>query len=162
MKKQLLSAACLAALALAPGLQAQTASDERTLRNLDTEWSAAAGSKNVDKAVSYYSDDAMVLPPNGPTANTKDAIRKVWSDFLTSPGAAISWKIVKVEVARSGDMGYVTGTYELTMNDAAGKPVNDRGKYLEVWEKKGGTWNCGVDIWNSDLSAPSQPSPEKK
>ncbi len=46
----------------------------------------------------------------------------------------------------------VGGTYELTMNDASGKPVNDRGRYVEVWEKQAdGKWKCGTDIWNSDL-----------
>ena len=162
MKKQLLTA-CLALLALAPGVQVQAASDEQTLRDLDAQWSAAAASHNVDKTVSYYSDDAMVLPPNGPTAATKDIIRKIWSDLITSPGTAISWKVGKVEVAKSGDLAVVTGTYDLTVNDPSGKPVNDKGKYVEVWEKKtGGTWKCGVDIWNSDLPAPAPTTTEKK
>jgi hypothetical protein len=30
-------------------------------------------------------------------------------------------------------MAWVLGRYELTMNDASGKPIDDRGKYLEVW-----------------------------
>jgi ketosteroid isomerase-like protein len=152
MKKQII-AACLAILAVAAAVQVHAAGDEQTLRDLDAQWSAAAASKNVDKTVSYYSDDAMVLPPNGPTAATKDAVRKVWNDALTAPGVSISWKAVKVEVSKSGDLACVTGTYEYTMNDASGKPVNDKGKYVEVWEKKGGTWKCGVDIWNSDLPA---------
>jgi ketosteroid isomerase-like protein len=56
-------------------------------------------------------------------------------------------------------MGFVSGTYELTMNDASGKPMNDRGKYLEVWEKQtDGNWKCRADMWNSDLAA-SVPAP---
>jgi ketosteroid isomerase-like protein len=143
-------------------VQAQTSAVEKNLRDLDAQWSAAAASKNVDKTVSYYSDDAMVLAPNTPTATTKDAIRKIWSDFLTSPGATIGWKVVKVEVAKSGDLACVTGNYEFSMNDAAGKPMNDKGKYVELWEKKGGAWKCGVDIWNSDLPAPGGAAAENK
>ncbi|MGH7983124.1 MAG: YybH family protein, partial [Candidatus Udaeobacter sp.] len=83
-----------------------------------------------------------------------------WKDLLASPGVAISWKTAKVEVARSGDLAYTTGTYELTMNDASGKPINDRGKYVEVWKKQAdGKWKVVADIWNSDLPLPS---PEKK
>ena len=60
---------------------------------------------------------------------------------------------------KSGDLGFVSGTYELTMNDASGKPVTDKGKYVEVWEKKAdGKWKCGTDTWNSDLPA-STPAP---
>jgi ketosteroid isomerase-like protein len=53
----------------------------------------------------------------------------------------------KVEVAKAGDLAYVSGTYEETMTDA-------RGKYLETFKKQAdGTWKCIRDIWNSDLPA---------
>jgi ketosteroid isomerase-like protein len=127
---------------------------EQTLRDLDAQWSKAAGAKDVDQTVSFYSNDATVLPANAPIANTKEAIRKIWQDLLTSPGVTISWKATKVEVAKSGDLACVSGTYEMTLNDASGQPVNDRGKYVEVWQKQGdGKWKCGTDIWNSDLPA---------
>ena len=132
---------------------------EQSLRDTDAAWSKAAGSKDLDKTVSYYSDDATVLPPNAAAARTKEEIRKIWQDMLASPGLDISWKATKVEVAKSGDLGFVSGTYELTMNDASGKPVTDKGKYVEVWEKKSdGKWKCGTDTWNSDLPA-STPAP---
>src|SRR5256886_14504730 len=132
---------------------------EQALRDADDAWSKAAASKDLDKTVSYYSSDAAVLPPNAPIATTKDAIKRIWGDLLASPGMVISWKSTKVEVAKSGDLGFVSGTYELTMNDASGKPVNDHGKYVEVWEKKSdGKWKCGTDTWNSDLPA-STPAP---
>ena len=134
---------------------------EQALRDLDAQWSAAAGAKDVDKTVSYYSTDATVMPPNASAATTKESIRKIWQDLLASPGLVVSWKATKVEVAKSGDIGFVSGTYELIMNDASGKPVLDHGKYVEVWEKQSdGKWKCGADIWNSDLPAPA--SPEKK
>ncbi len=47
--------------------------------------------------------------------------------MITSPGYAMSWKATIVEVARSGDLAYISGTYEFTMNDASGKPMTDRG-----------------------------------
>jgi ketosteroid isomerase-like protein len=132
---------------------------EQALRDADAAWSKAAGSKDLDKTVSYYSADAIVLPPNAPAATTKEAIRKIWQEMLPSPGFVISWTATKVEVAKSGDLGFVSGTYELTMNDASGKPVTDKGKYVEVWEKKAdGKWKCGTDTWNSDLPA-STPAP---
>src|SRR5436853_4796045 len=109
---------------------------EQALRDADAAWSKAAESKDLDKTVSYYSDDATVLPPNASAATTKEAIRKIWQDMLANSGLTISWKATKVEVAKSGDIGFVSGTYELTMSDANGKPVPDRGKYLEVWEKQ--------------------------
>ncbi len=134
---------------------------EQALRDLDAQWSTAAGAKDVDKTVSYYSADAIVMPPNASAATTKEAIRSAWKEMLTTPGAAISWKATKVEVAKAGDLAYVSGTYEETMTDASGKPAKDRGKYVEIFKKQAdGIWKVIVDIWNSDLPAPA-PSEKK-
>src|SRR5882724_5828415 len=152
--KPLILAGCLSLLSFA-FVGTAAAGDtkiEQALRDLDAKWSAAAGAKDIDKTVSYYSEDAVVMPPNAPSAKTRETIRSAWKEMLTTPGAAISWKATKVEVAKSGDLAYVSGTYEETMTDASGKSVKDHGKYVEVWEKQAdGTWKVVADIWNSDL-----------
>jgi uncharacterized protein (TIGR02246 family) len=136
---------------------------EQAIRDLDVQWAKAVEAKDLDKSVSYYSDDAIVLPPNAAIATTKEAIRNIWKDLLASPGLVFRWKTTKVEVAKSGDMAYSSGTYELTMNGAGGKPVNDRGKYVVVWEKQAdGKWKCGADIWNSDLPASASAAAEER
>ena len=56
-----------------------------------------------------------------------------------------------------------SGTYEETMTDANGKPVKDRGKYIEIFKKQADrTWKVVADIWNSDLPASAPAAPEKK
>jgi ketosteroid isomerase-like protein len=157
MKTRLvLRPSCIALLSIAFVVAAAaadtTSAIERTIRDLDDQWSKAAGAKDVEKTVSYYSEDAVVMPPNAASATTKEAIRALWKDLLTD--ANISWKTKNVEVAQSGDLAFSSGAYEVTLNDPTGKPVNDRGKYLEVWKKQtNGMWKCVADIWNSDLSA---------
>jgi len=72
------------------------------------------------------------------------------------------WKATKIEVAKSGDLACVSGTYEETTTDSSGKSVKDHGKYIEVWEKQAdGKWKCGADIWNSDLPATPEPAEKK-
>jgi ketosteroid isomerase-like protein len=157
--KSLFLCGCIALLSITI-VGTATAADtkiEQTLRDLDAQWSAAAGAKDLDKTVSFYSDDAIVMPPNASAARTKEAIRKLWQDLIANPGFVISWKATKIEVAKSGDLACLSGTYEFAMNDASGKPVNDHGKYVEVWEKQAdGKWKCGTDIWNSDLPVPAE------
>src|SRR5438046_2729751 len=165
MKTKLILSGCAALFALTVAGTVSAADTksaiEKALRDLDAKWSAAAGAKDVDKTVSYYAADAIVMPPNAPAATTKEAIRSAWKEMLTSSGAAISWKATKVEVAKAGDFAYVSGTYEETMTDVSGKPVKDRGKYVELFKKQAnGTWKVIVDIWNSDLPVPtSSPAP---
>jgi len=136
---------------------------ERILRDLDAQWSKAAAAKDLEQTVAFYSDDAIVLPPNATRAATKETVRNVWKDVLAAPGLVISWKPSKVKLGHNGAMAWVSGTYELIMNDASGKPINDRGKYLEVWEKQAdGNWKCAADMWNSDLAVSPSANAEKK
>jgi ketosteroid isomerase-like protein len=127
---------------------------EQLLRDLDAKWSKAASAKDVEQTIAFYSDDAIVFPPNETSAATKEAIRNSWKEMLGSPGLVISWQPTIVQIGKAGEMAWLSGTYKLTMNDASGKPINDRGKYLEVWEKQtDGNWKCAADMWNSSLAA---------
>ena len=128
------------------------AADEAAVRKVDADWATAAQTKQVDAWVAFYSDDAVVLPPNEQAATGKDTIHKTIGDLLALPGLSVNWKAAKVEVAKSGDLAYVQGTYELGMKDPKGKSVSDHGKYVEVWKKQpDSNWKCAVDTWNSDL-----------
>ena len=104
----------------------------------------------MEKAISYYTDDAVVMPPNIPTLTGKQSIRTLWKSLLEAPGFAGGWKATKADV--SGDLSYVTGTYEITGTDDSGKAMTDKGKYLKVWKKQpDGSWKCVADMFSSDL-----------
>lgn len=134
------------------------AADEATLRKLDDEWSKAVGARDVEKTVSYYSDDAVVMPPNIPTLTGKQPIRALWQSMLESPAFSGGWKATKVDVAQSGDLAYVSGNYEFNETDRSGNAITDRGKYLEVWKKQSdGSWKCVADMFNSDLPTVAPP-----
>lgn len=128
---------------------------EKAVRDADAEWSKVAAAKDLDKTVAFYADDAVVLPPNQPAVTNKDGIRNLWKGFLDT-FIDISWKTTRVEVAKSGDMAVLTGTYEMTMKDGS----KDKGKYCEVWQKKAdGKWKVGIDMFSSDLPAQPASSP---
>ena len=145
-------------VALSTACQTQATSDraaeEAALRKLDDEWSRAAGSRDVEKMLSYYADDAVLMLPDIPTMTGKESIRALWKSMFESPSFSGGWKTAKVDVARSGDMAYVTGIYEFTETDPSGKPITDKGKYVAVWKKQGdGSWKCVADSFNSDVPA---------
>ena len=128
--------------------------EEEALRKLDADWVKAAQSKQVDAWVAFYSNDAAVLPPNEAMATDRDSIKKSVGGLLGLPGLTISWQPTKVEVARSGDLAYLYGKYEVSFDEAPGKRTTDRGKIVEIWKKQAdGNWKCIVDTWNSDLPA---------
>ncbi len=131
------------------------ATDEQAIRQTDIDWSKAAAAKDLERTVSYYAGDGSLLPPNAPIATGKEAIRGVWKTLMDSPGFAVSWQPTKVEVSRSGELGYATGTYELTVHGPKGQPATDRGKYVAVFKKQpDGSWKAVADMFNSDLPPP--------
>ena len=70
---------------------------ESTLKNPDGEWAGAARARDVEKTVSYYAENAIVMPPNSAAPTTKAAIRKGWKDMIEtrlrlSPCRRPKWK----------------------------------------------------------------------
>jgi uncharacterized protein (TIGR02246 family) len=154
---RVLYCACLAPLLLLSACNQQTTADTRAaaesaVRETDAQWSKTAGTNDLDGTVSYYSDDASILPPNAPIATGKQAIRAVWATMLT-PDTTVSWQVSKADVARSGDLAYVMGTYQIAGKNPKGKSQEDHGKMVEVWKKQAdGKWKTVADIFNSDVS----------
>lgn len=133
--------------------------DEAAIRKADSEWVEAARSKQVNAWLAFYTDDAIVLPPNDKVANGRESARKPVGDLLSLPGLSITWQPTNVVVARSGDIAYLIGAYSIAFKDANGAPLTDQGKLLEVWTKQpDGKWLCSADTWNSDL--PASPPPK--
>ena len=125
--------------------------DEQAIRKLDKDWSAAAGSKDVGKTVSFYADDASALPFNAPIATGKVQIRQMWSHLTAMPGYALTFSPTKIEVAKSGDLAYDVGTFELKSNDAQGNATTAVGKYTVVWKKQPDKqWKVIIDMFSTD------------
>jgi ketosteroid isomerase-like protein len=132
------------------------ASAEQSLRDVDAAWVRAAQAHSVDGWMSFYSDDALVLPPNEAAASSPAAVRKSIAELLALPGLRIEWHPVRIETAQGGDLAALAGAYTLSYRDGSGATVSDRGKLLEVWRRQtNGDWKCVMDTWNSDLAAPA-------
>ncbi|HXE89349.1 MAG TPA: SgcJ/EcaC family oxidoreductase [Terriglobales bacterium] len=127
------------------------AADEKAIRAETAAWAEAGVAKDAERFVTFYAPDASVFPPNAPLVTGKGNILAFWKEFFTSPGFAAGFTTTHIEVARSGDLAFETGTYTLTLNDAQGKPVTTDGKYVVVWKKQpDGKWKARADIFNSD------------
>jgi ketosteroid isomerase-like protein len=147
------AAACIFAVLFfdLPTFAAEMDANAKALVKLDDDWSKAAAARDVNKVASFYADDAIAYPPNEPAANGREAAKKVWAAYFAEPTFNISWKTTHAEVAKSGDLGFTSGTYEDSFKGPDGKMVSEKGKYVCMWKKqKDGTWKAIHDIWNSD------------
>lgn len=122
------------------------AAEESAIRATDAKWVQAVAAKDPDQTASFYADEASLMAPGAPLATGKDAIRKTWAGLMGAPGFSLTFAPTKIEVSKSGDLGYELGEYELTTNDKKGKPQTSKAKYVVVWGKQGdGTWKALVD-----------------
>jgi uncharacterized protein (TIGR02246 family) len=145
-------ATLLLCFVLVPGISTATGpSGEQRIRDLDKSWSAAAASKDAAKTASFYADDGSLLPFNGPIVNGKAKIQEAWASLMAKPGFALHFEPAVIVVAKSHDMAYDIGTFELTMNDDNGKAATMVGKYLVAWKKqRDGEWKAEADCFNTD------------
>ena len=126
--------------------------DATEILRIDAEWARAAESGDLERILSYWSDDATLLPPGSPPLAGKAAIREYVAESLRMPGFHITWKTNEATVAASGDLAYGVGTNRVSFHGPDGKPVVLEGNAATVWRKDAAGWKCVVDIWNS--SAP--------
>jgi len=124
---------------------------ERTaILRADREWLKAAKEKDLERALSFWAEGALVFPPHSPVLRGKEAIRAYVAQAFSTPGFSIHWETTQVEVAASGDLAYGVGTNEFTLPGPDGNPIVERGKGITIWKKQSdGAWKCVVDIWNS-------------
>jgi ketosteroid isomerase-like protein len=145
----------MAVMACRPASADESDRAAEAVRTADQAWLRAFAGRDTSAAVAAVEPDGSVLAPNAPIATGPDAIRALFAGFYAMPDMNIRWQPSRVAAARSGDMGYSTGPYELTFTGPQRKQIKDQGKYVTVWHKQDdGTWKVVLDIFNSDLAPP--------
>ena len=122
------------------------AADEEAIRAADLAWSKAAGDKDAAKAASFYAENAVLMPPGGAVTKGRDAIQQAFTTMMQDPNFALSFAPTKIVVAKSGDLAYDLGEFQLTTSDKKKKASTLKASYVVVWGKQmDGSWKALVD-----------------
>lgn len=123
------------------------AADAKAIRDAEAAMLADWKAKDADKILSHYSDDANLMVANAPPAKGRDAIRGVLKEVVADKNLALNFSASTVEVAKSGDLGYSQGTYEMTAtNPKSKKAETETGDYVTVYKKTPTGWKAAQDI----------------
>ena len=137
------------------------AAEEAALMQASRDFAAAAATGDIERTLTYWSDDAVVLAPDQPAAVGKEAIRAFVQQSLAIPGFSITWEPEQAAVSAAGDVGYLIERNTLTFADSSGTVHTQHGKAVTIWRKNAaGEWKCAVDIWNNVPSHPVLPAPQ--
>ncbi len=134
--------------------------DVKAISDLEAATVQAIAAKDLDRFVAFYADDASLFLADQPVINGMTAIKAVMKPMIADKNFSFTISSEKVNVAKSGDLGYSHGAYTWTMTDPKTKKVLiERGKYVTVYKKQAdGGWKAVADIDNED----APPSPAKK
>ena len=137
------------ALVVSSCAQTVNVEQEKTaLMAKDAEWAKVAN--DPAQFVSYFAPDGKLALAGMPIMNGTKAISDTANAMAKSPGFNIKWTANRADVSASGDLGYTAGTYELTLNNAAGIAATEKGKYQTTWKKINGEWKVIEDTGTAD------------
>ena len=123
--------------------------EAEAIRSLSRSWLAADVTRDVDRAVSFYAEDAVEMASNTPLVVGKEAIRNWYRSWLPDTSSGITFATNNVDVAAAGDVAFERGTYRFVTTTSKGRD-EDVGKYLTIWKKVAGEWKVAADMANSD------------
>jgi ketosteroid isomerase-like protein len=146
--------ACLAVLPSCSPPSFDAATEQTKLLRRDAEWAqAASAGKDVEKIVSYWSDDALLIFQGEPVIEGKAAIRAYISARFKTPGFKIHWVSEKPAFSPDGKLAYMRDTDEVTVPSPNGPPTTLHLRGITVWRiDSDGQWRCVVDISNEQPS----------
>lgn len=134
---------------------AQSSDLTEFLKTTDMELQRAVAERNIDKIISFYSDDAALMGAAEPIVTGKENIYEEWSHILNIPDFKNTSTLKQIEVSACGDLAYTMGTYLATMIGENDEEVVEPGKWVTVWKRNSyGQWRIVVDIYNTDISPP--------
>ena len=134
----------------APRVPDTRATDETAIRAAEADMAKAVAALDPAKAASFYTDNVVGMVVDAPMVQGKENMQKYFETMMKDK-PKLSWKPVKVEVARSGDLAYSWGTGKMSIKDKKGKVAETTLKYASVWKKQAdGGWKIAVDTMIPD------------
>ena len=142
---------------LANFAHAAPAADEAGIRAQTTSWFKAYNGGDANAVAALYADDAILMPPGAPPVKGRSAILKFFSKDIAGSKAAGALLVAdpKTDAGVSGNMGWESGTYVVTVKGA----TVETGKFLSVSRKQDGKWLYLRDTWNADAAPVPAPAP---
>jgi uncharacterized protein (TIGR02246 family) len=96
----------------------------------------------------FYTDDAVVMPPNSKMIKGRKAIEEFWKGAMGMGVRSI--QLDTLDVQSGTDLAYEIGNATMIIQPQGGKAATDTVKYVVVWKRQpDGSCKLAADIWNS-------------
>ena len=92
------------------------------LRSAAEAYHAAASAKGAQLVVTFYADDATMIPPNADRVEGIEGVRNYRFGFIDTPGVELRFEIIRVEVSSRADMGWTLAIGDVSFTRPDGQP----------------------------------------
>ena len=105
---------------------------------------------DLDALMTFYTDDATLLPPSAPPLIGKDAVRASWAESFEQIVFVDAVSLFD-EIIVLGDWAYGRGRYKGQIKAADGEfEAEERLNFSGLWRREpDGSWRIARDMWNS-------------
>jgi ketosteroid isomerase-like protein len=118
------------------------------LMEADREFSELSRMAGMNEAFeTFCHPEGVLLRPNSQPVEGRNQVAALLQNS-DDTGFQLTWEPVFASVARSGDLGYTYGTYELMIKATGGV---QRGTYVSIWRKTAEGWKFVLDSGNEGL-----------
>lgn len=124
--------------------------EKQVIRDMLEKVTVAEQQKDVDALMElgFYAEDVIVQCPNMPQIKGLEAIPNFYTEFFKIL-VTIEAGSLEIIISQAGDMAWVYGWYQSVYKSLDG-PIEDEGKYIDIFKKINGEWKCVAASFSSD------------
>ena len=114
----------------------------------DLAWETAFNTGDAAAIAALYTENAVVMPPDGTMLNGREEVQAFWQGFIDA--GLSNADLVTVSLDDQGDTVNQIGTFTIDVPDGNGGTMVFAGKYVIVWKTgDDGAKRIHWDIWNA-------------
>jgi uncharacterized protein (TIGR02246 family) len=139
----LLTAGCSAP---SPASRASNSADEQVVATAMKDYTAAIKTSDAARIAAWWTEDAIYIDRKAPTIRGRaalDSMLKVVFATMRVSDASVETD----EIAVSGDVAYIIGRFDETLQPQNGDVQHDRGRFLFLWKRQpDGSWKIARSV----------------
>ncbi|MFI4974904.1 MAG: YybH family protein [Caulobacterales bacterium] len=146
-------------LAAAPAA-VDTAKEAANVRSWVAQYNADYKARAIDKLLADSEPTVMGYVPMSPVVNGPGDAKSMGAEFAADPALSITLNVDRAEVSKSGDLGYVIGSFSRTATNPATHAVETGGGgyVLVVRKQADGNWKLiAYSASQGPAAAPAKP-----
>jgi ketosteroid isomerase-like protein len=140
-------------------LQGQGGKPDPSLTKIAEAFIKAFNAKDAKAVAAFYTEDAVLMPPNVPLVKGRAAIHTYFEGLFKQ--GITDLRLSPIEARVSGQHAFDAGTSSLQIKPGnpsgllltgvgGGGAVRSDGKYVVIYKRVQGEWKIAYDIFNDD------------